>query len=81
MRKVRISFDGIMVFLVELVLLVGLGLSYLFGLYIIGKQLFLWAKTGMWHPVPLAEAFSYFGISLSPIYHAEDWKGLTSIAA
>jgi hypothetical protein len=60
---------------------IGVAVCIVFGLCVLGYQIFLWAKSGLWTAMPLSEAFSYFGIDLSPIYHAQDWKGLASLAA
>lgn len=57
------------------------GILLLVGLAALGYQTVVWAKTGEWIPLPLAQAFIFFSIDLSPVYHPRDWKGVAGVAA
>lgn len=59
---------------------VGSILLLIFGTAILGIQLFLWAKTGIWNSVPTAIAF-WLIVDLSPIYFPPDWKGFATVVA
>ncbi len=58
--------------------------AYIFGFLcvpaILGWQIFHWLRTGVWIPLRMYEAFSYFGIDLTHIYTPSNWQGLAKIA-
>lgn len=51
-------------------------LSLIFGPFLLGFQLYLWAKNGEWHGASIATALEVMGFDLSFIYSPPDWKGL-----
>lgn len=55
--------------------------SLLFGLAAFGYQAFLWAKTGEWVSVPLAQVFLFYDVDLSSVYYPQDWKGVANATA
>lgn len=64
-----------------LLVFVLIALPVLFGLVVLGGQVFLLVKTGLWTKVPVAAAFVYLGIDLSSVYHPQEWKVVANIAA
>ena len=60
---------------------IGLGLwgAPLLFLFIIGGQIFSWAKTGVWRPEPISEWIVLIGFDLDRIYSPDEWIGLARI--
>ena len=69
-------FDNLGDILYSLVFIVPI----LFGLIVIGWQVYTWLRIGAWPSLPFSEAFIYFNVNLTNIYYPSDWQGLAKIA-
>jgi len=51
----------------------------LWGLSIIGFQIYHWLRYGSWQEIPVATAFHYFGFQLTAVYEPKSWIGVARI--
>jgi hypothetical protein len=56
-------------------------LTFPAGLLVLAGQSYVWARTGAWHPVPVAAALPFLGVDPSTIHEPSGWIGLARAAA
>jgi hypothetical protein len=64
----------------EIVILIAYFAAFLFGMGILGWQVFHWLRTSDWVPIEFSAAFVYFGVDLMNVYFPSDWQGLAKVA-